>query len=243
MEIAYGGRVITVGAARQRAVLTVLLLHGNRMVPMDMIIEQVWGDRPPMCGRTAVRNYVARLRKILPEPVLRTVPSGYLLRLGPDDLDMHRFRRLRAQARQVAFDRPADAAAALGEALALWRGPALADLGDAPVRAIEAPRLEDARLTAVEELIDAELRLGRHAELVCELHGLVARYPLREQLAAQLILALHRAGRRVEALATYDRVRATLVREQGLEPGYGLRHLHQRVLRDARDLMLATGAA
>jgi DNA-binding SARP family transcriptional activator len=232
LEIGYCGRVRAVGAARHRAVLAILLLNANRTVTLDTLVDLVWGERPPAQARVTIRNYVCRLRKILPEPVLRTTSSGYVVDVPPAALDLTRFEELVGKARAIHTERPEDAAAALSEALALWRGPALADLGDTPVRQIEAPRLEELRQAAIEDLIDAELRLGHEGRLVAELQSLVARYPLRERLVAQLMLALHRCGRRTEALEAYQRLRDTYATELGLSPSQFLRQLHHQILSD-----------
>lgn len=232
LEIAFSGQTYTVQAAKHRAVLAVLLLHANRTVSMAGLIDMVWGERPPNRAEVTIRNYICRIRKLLPAQVLCTTSAGYQVKLAPENLDLNRFQDLVTRARQARVHRPADTAAALGEALALWRGPALADLGDAPIQQVEAPRLEELRLAAVEDLIDAELRLGRHAELVPELRGLVARHPLRERLVGQLMLALHRCGRRTEAIAVYRQAHDTVARELGLAPGRDLRRLRQQIVDD-----------
>jgi DNA-binding SARP family transcriptional activator len=205
VAVQHGGRLCGIGSARQRAVLVALLLRANRAVSVDTLVDLVWGEPPPKRAESALRHDISKLRKLLPEPVLHTTSSGYLLQVAADSLDLVRFQRLSEYARQLHGQRPADAAALLGEALALWRGPALADLGEAPIQHLEGPYLEELRLTAVEDLVDAELSLGHHAELLGELRGLAARHPLRERMAAQLALALRRCGRRAEALAPYER--------------------------------------
>jgi DNA-binding SARP family transcriptional activator len=239
VAVEHGGRLCGVSPARHRAVLVALLLRANRAVNVDALVDLVWADHPPKWAESAIRQDVSKLRKLLPEPVLHTTSSGYLLQVAADSLDLARFQRLVEYARQVRDQSPAEAAAVLGEALALWRGPALADLGDAPIRYAEAPHLEELRLAAVEDLVDAELRLGHHAELVAELRGLVARHPLRERMAAQLALALHRSGRRTEALAACERSRDILAAELGLEPGPELRGLRRQILDDAPTLLAA----
>jgi DNA-binding SARP family transcriptional activator len=251
VEIEHGGRVFGIGAAANgsgsaprvplgsAAVLVALLLQANRTVGVATLVDLVCGDRAPKRAETTIRTCVSRLRKILPEPVLHTTSSGYLLQVAADGLDLGRFQRLVGYARQVRDGRPAEAAATLGEALALWRGPALADLGHAPIRTIETAHLEELRLAAVEDLVDAELRLGHYAELVVELRGLVARHPLRERMAAQLMLALHRSGRRAEALAAYRRAHDTLAGELDQEPGPELRRLRDHILDDRPALLAA----
>lgn len=240
VEIGYDGQTFGIQAARHRAVLAVLLLPANRTVSLAGLIDLIWGDRPPTRATVTIRNYICRIRKLLPVQALHTTSAGYLLRVGPQSLDLTRCQDLLAQARRTGAERPADAASVLRQALALWRGPALADLGDAPIQQIEAPRLEELRLVAVEDLIDAELRLGRHAELVPELRGLVARHPLRERLVGQLMLALHRSGRCTEALAVYQNAHDTVAQELGLPPGHELRRLRKLIVEDDLALLHTT---
>lgn len=239
VEVEHGGRLCGIGAARHRAVLVVLLLRANRSVSVETLADLVWGDHPPKRAEGTIRHDVGRLRKILPEPVLHTTSSGYLLQVAAESLDLTRFQRLVGHARQVREDCPADAAAILAEALALWRGPALADLGDAPIRQIETMHLEELRLAAIEDLVDAELRLGHCAELAAELRGLVARHPLRERMAAQLVQALYRSGRRTEALAAYEHTRGILLAELGGEPGRELHRLRHQILDEERTPLAA----
>ncbi len=245
LEIGHGTRSFTLGAARQRAVLAVLLLSANRTVGVESLADRIWGhDSPPSSLRT-IRTYISRIRRALPEPVLQTNSSGYLLRITPDALDLHRFEQGVAYARtRLAVD-PATAATALRTALALWRGPALADLGPAMIRNTEGPRLRELRLAAIEDRIDAELRLGHHARLIGELLSLAAHHPLRERLIGQLMVALDRSGQRADALAVYRRTRDRLVEELGVEPGPALRKVHRQVLTDTAPLrkLLLTSAS
>jgi DNA-binding SARP family transcriptional activator len=230
LEVRHDDVPIRITAARQRAVLAILVLRAGRVVPIGVLVDQIWGDRPPSSAAITARNYVSRLRALLPEPVLRSEPGGYLVDAEPGDIDLHDFERLVERAH--ATGRPAEARPLLDEALALWRGPALTDLGDAPVRHIEAPRLEEMRLAAVEARAEALLGLGEGARLVPELLRLVAQHPLRERFVEQLMAALHAGDRRSEALDLYRRTRHRLVRDLAVEPGARLRQAHRRILRD-----------
>jgi DNA-binding SARP family transcriptional activator len=189
---------------KQRTLLAILLLHANEAVSTDRLIDALWGAEPPETAGKALQVYVSRLRKLL-EPdgnaLLVTRPPGYALDLGGHELDLHRFELLRSDAGQAsAQGDPTTAAAKLREALSLWRGPPLADFEFEPFAQGEITRLEDVRLTTLEDRIEADLALGRHGDVVGELEGIVAENPLRERPRAQLILALYRARRQAEAL-------------------------------------------
>jgi DNA-binding SARP family transcriptional activator len=224
LEVRSDGRTISIGRGKQRALLAVLALDAGRVVPIDTLIDELWGDAPPATATTALHVYVSKLRKALGEGAIETRPPGYLLRCSPEDVDLRRFEQLTAKARGAE---PARAAALLREALGLWRGSALADV-DLP---LEAARLEELRLAVLEHRIDADLARGAAAELVGELEALVAAHPLRESLRAQLMLALYRAGRQAEALETYRAARRGLIDELGIEPGVRLQQLEQAILR------------
>jgi DNA-binding SARP family transcriptional activator len=233
LEVRSDGETIPIGSAKQRAVLAVLALEAGRVVPVERLIDELWGDSPPATATTALQVYVSKLRKTLGDRAIETRSPGYLLRCAPDELDLRRFERLTAEARNAEPER---AAALLGEALALWRGSALADV-DLP---LESARLEELRLAAQEQRIDADLARGRSAELVGELETLVSAHPLREPFRAQLMLALYRAGRQAEALEAYRDARAALVEQLGIEPSQRLQQLEQAILRQDATL---TGAA
>jgi DNA-binding SARP family transcriptional activator len=225
-------------AEKPRALLALLLLHRNRTVPVDTLIAGLWGEEPPGTAPKALQVYVSQLRKAIgPERVL-TRPRGYELQIGDaDELDLDAFERLVHEGRELLEgDRPADAAPKLAEALELWRGAALADLRSEPFAEEAAPRLEEARLAALEDRIDADLALGRHDRLIPELETLVAREPFRERLRGQLMLALYRAGRQAQALDVYRRTRETLVGELGIEPGPELQELERAILRQDPEL-------
>ncbi|GIH80008.1 BTAD domain-containing putative transcriptional regulator [Planobispora longispora] len=222
-----------VGGARLRALLTRLVLDAGRSVRPATLAEALWGEEAPADHLHALQSLVSRLRRVLGDPGLLTSgPAGYRLAVEPDAVDAVRFERLvREGRRSHAQSRPAEAAAALREALSLWRGPALADVREAPFAAAEAERLERARLAALEDRIEAELALGADLDLVAELEALAAAHPLRERLHAQLIRALAGSGRGAEALAAYQRIRGLLADSFGSDPGPQLQQAHLAVLR------------
>jgi DNA-binding SARP family transcriptional activator len=228
-EVRDGERIVELRRRKHRALLALLLLRGDESVAADVLIEELWGAKPPKTARDALHNYVSQLRKELGEDMIETRGGGYAVNVEPEQVDLARFERLVAAAREA--DTAEERAATLREALALWRGPALADLAYEPFAAAEAGRLEELRLAAHEDLIEAELERGRHADLVPELEALVAQHPFRERLRGQLMLALYRAGRQADALEAYRDVRRTLVEELGLEPAAQLRELEQAMLR------------
>src|SRR6266508_3860361 len=208
LEVWDGGGEVTLGGGKRRALLAVLLLHANEVVPADRLIEELWGADSPEHAADALRVNVSRLRKALPQDVLTTRSPGYVLRVESDELDLHRFERLVDEGRSLLARRlPADASARLRDALSLWRGPTLADFAYDSFAQAAIARLEEIRLAAVELLIDADLALGRHHELVAELEGLVAEHPLRERLRTSLMTALYRSGRQAEALDAYQAAR------------------------------------
>ena len=231
------GRELALGGLRQRAVLAVLLMHAGEALSSDRLIDELWGERPPATATKTLQVYVSNLRKALDEGVLLTRAGGYVLETGENGLDVARFEVLAGEGRRaLAAGRPDVAVARLREALELWRGPPLADFAYEAFAQGERARLEETRLAALEDRIDAELALGEHARLVGELDALVREHPMRERFSAQLMLALYRSGRQAEALEAYQRVRAHLAEEQGLEPGPDLRTLQQQILDQAPTL-------
>src|SRR5215203_5493799 len=228
LEVVDGGRVISFPAGKQRALLAVLLLHANEVVSTDVIADELWAEQPPDTARAAIQNWVARLRKALGTDRIERRPPGYLLRAEPDEIDAARFERLVAAA--LRSDEPAQRAATLDEALALWHGPALADVAFEPFAQDESRRLDDLRLAALEHRVEADLALGRHDEAVAELDGLVRRNPLRERLCALLMLALYRGGRQAEALRVFQELRRRLIDDLGLEPTAELKRLERAIL-------------
>jgi DNA-binding SARP family transcriptional activator len=222
------GAALPLGGRQQRALLAMLLLRPNTVVPAEQLIDGLWGERPPPTASTMVQVYVSRLRKALGRDLLLTRAAGYELAVEPAQTDVGRFETLVATAAETT-DAP-ETARLLREALALWRGPALAEFAYETFAAVDAERLEELRLATLGERIDAELALGRHAELVPELEALVAAQPLRERSRAQLMLALYRTGRQADALEAYRTGRRVLVEQLGLEPGPALRRLERQIL-------------
>ena len=221
---------------RQRALLALLVLRAGEVVGSDRLMEELWGSEPPDSGAAALQVRVSQLRKTLQRDCSRelivTRPPGYVLRIEPESIDARRFERLLAEGRALLADRePERAASTLREGLALWRGPALADLSYETFAQAEIARLEELRIAALEARIEADLALGRQAELVGELEGLAGAYPLRERLRGLQMRALYRAGRQADALAAYREARQLLVDELGIEPGEELRRLEQAILR------------
>jgi DNA-binding SARP family transcriptional activator/streptogramin lyase len=233
IEAVRDGRSLPLGGPKQRAVLALLLLHANEVVSRDRLIDALWADREPGTAEHNLDVQVSRLRKAFaPEEPLVTQSGGYVLVAEPDAIDARRFERMLEEGRRAnASGKPADALAVLEDALALWHGDALGDLAYEEFARTEVERLEDLRLVAVEERIDAELALGHHDRLVPELDALTAKHPLRERLRGQLMLALYRSGRQAEALRVYSDTRKRLVDELGIEPGQPLRDLEQAILR------------
>jgi YVTN family beta-propeller protein len=249
LEVTDQGREPAIATGKQRALLAILLLHANEVVSSDRLIEELWGDQPPASAAKSLQVHVSRLRSALqedkgngPDSVVVTRGGGYLIRVGPGQLDLERFERLLEEGSGALADgAPERALQALREALALWRGPPLAEFAYEAFAQSEIPRLEEVHLTAVEQRIEAELALGRHAQLIGELESLVNLHPFRERLHAQLMLALYRAGRQTEALQAYQHARRTLVDEVGIEPGQPLRELERAIL--AQDAALDPPAA
>jgi DNA-binding SARP family transcriptional activator/tetratricopeptide (TPR) repeat protein len=242
-----GTVAVSVPRGKQRVILAMLLLNAGRVVRVDELTETLWDSGPPPSGLVTVQNYVMRLRNALGDAGrgrIVTQPPGYLMRVEAGELDAARFEVLVGAARQAVRDRSWDRAATrAGEALALWRGEPLADVDSEVLAAAEAPRLAELRLQALEIRIDADLHLGRHAEVIAGLRELTGGYPLRERLHGLLMLALYRDGRQGEALAAYQHARQALVGELGAEPGPGLRQLHQQILAADPALTLVSPAA
>lgn len=236
LEVRADGAPIAVGGARQRALLAVLVVHANEIVSSDRLIDDVWGDRPPATATNTLQVHLSRLRRALAaadggrSPLVR-VRDGYRLELDPEQVDVHRFEQLVAQARTaLAAGDHARAAAGLDSALRLWRGPPLADVADTPFVRVAGAELAELRLAALKDRIDADLALGRHGDVVGELRQLAREHPLDERIRAQLMTALYRSGRQAEALDEFRAARLALA-ELGLEPGEELRSLERRILR------------
>lgn len=225
------------GPPRQRILLAALLCEANALVPTPRLVDLLWPDDPPSSAANLVQGYVSGLRKAVGKDAIETRGVGYVARVGQGALDLQVFERL-AHEGSVALESGRHDAAAdvLGQALALWRGPALSDLGDEPFVVATAARLEELRILTLERRLTAEIAIGRHADVVGEIETLVAAHPLRERPWGLLMLALYRSGRQADALDAYRRARSTLVEEIGIEPGAWLRELEAAMLRQDRSL-------
>ncbi|MGY3520316.1 AfsR/SARP family transcriptional regulator [Micromonospora sp. PTRAS2] len=242
MLLTEGDRSAQISAAKPRKVLALLLLNANRVVPVSALMTELWDTAPPGSAMTTLQTYVLQIRKSLAcllqrsgaevgRDVLITRNGGYMLKLPHGSLDLHEFERLSAEGRHAAVaDEDCRAAVLLTRALALWQGPALVDVKAGPLIEVEVRRLEESKLTVLQQRIDVELRLNHHQEVLSELTALAFQHPLHENLNAQYMLALHRAGRRTDALGVFQRLRRTLVEELGLEPSVRLQRLHQFIL-------------
>jgi DNA-binding SARP family transcriptional activator len=251
LEVSVDGRVIEIGGPRLRALLVILLLRADEVVPRDVLVRELWGEQPPDGAQHTLDVYVSRLRKALDPaadgPVVVTRPGAYSLRLTDGRLDVNLFEHLVEEGKSaLAANAPDQAAAKFRAALELWRGPQLADLANGTGPRADVTRLEELRLGAIEDRIEADLALGRHEDVVAELQVLAATYPLRERLHGQLMIALYRSGRQAEALAAYQAARRTLVEELGLDPSPALQRLERAILQQHASLDLprpALGAA
>src|SRR5919198_31131 len=238
LEARQAGRPLRLGSIKHRMLLAKLLLHANQVVSTDELIDTVWGEQPPPTVRQSLQNHVASLRRAIepgnggagPPRTLITRDPGYMLQLDPNQLDLHRFRRLASEGRGALGGEATTALRLLHEALSLWRGPVLADVVATGAAWPELVGIDEERIAALEVRIEAELVLGRHLELIGELEALVRSYPLREHLHGQLMLALYRSGRQADALAAYRAARKVLVDELGIEPSVGLQRLEQAIL-------------
>jgi DNA-binding SARP family transcriptional activator len=231
IDLSVEGRPVPLAGPKQRALLAFLLLHANQVVSRDRLVDALWGESPPPSASESLDAYIYRLRKLIGRDRLARRGSGYVLSVEAGELDADRFELLVASARQAADAGDGRSAVRmLTDALALWRGPAMADVLYQPFAGIPAQQLEEQRLSALEARVEAELGSGGGAALVPELEQLVADHPLRERLVAALMLALYRAGRHADALAAFQAARGRLMEELGLEPGPEVRELQQRIL-------------
>jgi len=243
LEVWRDDRPARITGAKERALLALLLLHANEAVPADRLIDELWNGAPPPTAKKSLQVRVAGLRRALGDVVVVTRGDGYAISVVGDELDLHRFERLLTEGRErLTAGDPRAGVEMLREALALWRGPALADFTYESFAQAPIARLEELRLTAVELRNDGELALGHHAPLIGELELLVAANPLRERLSGQLMLALYRDGRQVEALDVYQRTRDLLLTELGLDPGPALQSLQQAILRQEPSLDVISAA-
>ena len=244
LSVSVGSASATPTAPKPRSVLAVLLLQANQPVPVSDLIQELWGSEPPASALTTLQTYILQLRKrfsgalgmppaAISSSVLVTVPGGYLFRTTTDEFDLPRYQRLAAEGkRELVAGNDTVAADLLLRALALWTGPALADVHAGPLLQPQIKRLQESRLAAMEQSIEARLRLGRHQEVLSELAGLTMQYRLHENLHALFMVALHRSGRRQEALGAFQQLRSTMVEDLGLEPSKQLRLLQQAILAD-----------
>jgi len=246
-----GGRLLELGRPKQRAVLAILLVHADRTVSLEHLVDELWGEKPPAHAVASLQAYVSHLRRLLeptrdaraPARILVSQPPGYRLAISADDLDAARFETLTAEGRRLLADgRPDRADDALGRALGLWRGQVLADFPDALFPRAERARLDELRFAAFEDRIAVGLALGRHASIVAELDRLIGAHPYREGLHALRMLALYRSGRQGEALDAYQRARRMLDEELGVEPGPQLATMHRQILDHAPELDRPTAA-
>ncbi len=234
LEVRVGAGVTPIPRRRERALLAALLLRPGELVSTDRLVEAIWGEDPPRTAVGSLQNAVSELRKALGPDVVATRSPGYVLVVDPETIDAVRFERAVQRAAGLS---PPERAEALAGALALWRGPALADLADEPFARNEAARLDELRLAATEERIAADLELGRGADLVAEIEAHVVANPLRERLRGQLMLALYRSGRQAEALEAYQDARSALVDGLGIDPSPALQELERRILRQDPTLL------
>ena len=240
LEVASGGSPLALGGRQQRAVLALLATRLGTSTSVDQLVEALWPEAAPPTATVTAPVYVSRLRKLLGAQTITTEARGYRLELPAGQLDASRFEQLAAEGRRNhAEGRHGDAVAAFREALSLWRGPALADFAYEEWAQPEIQRLEERRLSCVEERIDAELALGHGFEVVGELESLVAANPTREHLRAQLMLALYRGGRQADALAAYQQARIALVEQLGVEPSVELQELYRAILNHEESLRVA----
>jgi DNA-binding SARP family transcriptional activator len=227
LEVQDGDRVVSLPRRQQRALLAALALRAGEVVSTDRLVADLWGERAPASATGSLQNTVAALRKLIGRDALVTQAPGYRLAVPREAVDSHRFERMLKEARTAE---PAAKARLLSDALKLWRGPALADVEETDFARVEAPRLDELRVAAQEDLIDAELELGRHTALVGELEALVTTHPTRDRFRGQLMLALYRCGRQTEAFEIFRAVRLALADELGLDPSPELQELHRRML-------------
>jgi DNA-binding SARP family transcriptional activator len=249
LAVIHNGKDITPTAPKVRQVLTFLLVRRNQIVQVSEFVDELWGNRPPDSAMTTLQTYIYKLRKDVLDryamACLHTKPCGYFLEVADGSIDVCRFERLSSEG-HAAFEKgePQRATELLGEALGLWRGQALVGVTAGEILSAHVTRLEEDRLRALEMRIEADLRLGRHQELVSELKVLTCTHPLHEGFYGNLMMALYRSGRRYEALHVYRRLRALLIEELGLEPSVPLQRLHQALLSaDSADPADAAGAA
>ncbi|MET7338343.1 AfsR/SARP family transcriptional regulator [Nonomuraea sp. NPDC005650] len=244
LHVEQDGVDITPSAHKPRQILSLLALNSNRVVPNAGLMEELWDDNPPRSAVTTLQTYIMQLRKsmagamevptsVVVKENLITTPGGYLLRLPPESIDLHRYETLDARGRDALdADDGAEAVRLFDEALRLWHGTALVDVPPGPLLQREIVRMEEARFGTIEKRIEANLRLNRHSEMLGELRALCMEHQLHESLQAQYMICLHHCGRRDEALAAFRTLRWSLIKELGLEPSVKLQRLHRAILAD-----------
>jgi len=237
--VSRGGALLELGGPKQRALLALLLLDAGRAVSTDRLIDALWGEQPPRTAPTSLQNFVSQLRKLLGADLVVTKPPGYLIRIEPSQLDVDRAQTFLDEAKEAP---PGERATKFREALVLWRGPPLEEFGYEPFAQREISRLDELRLTLLEERIDADMETGADRELVGELEALVSEHPLRERFREQLMLALYRSGRQAEALEVFQQGRRALVEELGIDPSPRLQQLQAAILRQEINLEPARAA-
>src|ERR687887_2032663 len=237
LEALSDGVALTLGGRKERTALALLAAEVGKVVATDDLIDGIWGDEPTTAARSTLHTYISNLRSRIGDVIVRD-GGGYRLDIEPDDVDAFVFEHAVSNARELAATDQAQAAQTLRQALALWRGRPYADVAGSPPLDAEARRLEELRLEAVEARIDADLALGRHAELAAELEVLCEENPVYESFRAQHMLALYRSGRQAEALRAYQKTRAYLTDELGLEPSPQLQELERRILNHDTSLLL-----
>lgn len=236
LEVVHRGRPVRLVRPKERAVLALLLLRANDLVSCDRLIDELWGERAPETARHTLEAYISRLRGIFAgvggSELIERRAGGYVIHVAPGQLDSERFERLLEEGEEALASGAAEHAdEKLREALGLWRGEVLSDLVFEPLPAAEIARLDELRLVAIEAQVEAALALGRDGVLVAELHMLVSRYPLRERLRAQLMLALYRLGRQAEAIDVYVQGKELLAEQLGIDPDPDLQRLYAQILR------------
>lgn len=237
LEVLADGAPVHVGGPKLRGLLALLLAYAPETISAPRLIDELWPEQPPTTASNTLQGFISDLRKVLGRDAIQTRGSGYALVLSEGDLDLRRFEELAVSGSQLFVDhQPRAAARVLRDALALWRGPALADLADEPAVQALAARLDERRLTVLAGRLDADLACGLHDQIVAELRGLVEQHPVREGLRGQLMLALYRCGRQSEALQTYRAGRRVLVDTLGIEPSRPLQELERAILRQDPEL-------
>lgn len=254
VSVTQNGHSIVPTACKPRQVLALLAVHADRLVTVRTLMEEIWGESAPRSAATTLQTYILHLRRLLAlaleddpyreaKDVLVTRPGGYLLEVAPGEVDVVEFDALAAAGRRAFSDTDYNGASELlGRALSLWRGPALVDVSSGRVLELEVLSLEEARMAVLERRIEADLRLGRHTELISELRVLAARHPMNERIQMQLMLAFYRSGNAWRALEAFHTLRRILNKELGLEPSPQVRQLQQAILRADPTLDLAPAA-